>query len=94
MNLNDKMKDLKRLSKKYDFEYVLLYLPSRWGNGLQKHIFVWIPYSICNEVLPLLISDTEEHSFSGSLSHNEVCLDLSNDFSSFQLQLEKLADKQ
>lgn len=75
MNLNDDQKELIRLSEKYNLKYATFYVNSKLRKGSQKHIFVWIPYTVCDKILPLLIADGQPFD-NGYLFHDCVVLDL------------------
>lgn len=78
MSLNDGQKELIRLSEKYNLKYATFYVNSKLRKGSQKHIFVWIPYTVCDKILPLLIADDESQHFNGDLFHDCVVIDLND----------------
>lgn len=89
--LNDTEKELKRLSDQYELIYEIRYVPSILADGMDQHIGMWIPYTVCDEILSLLVeaSGTEEKDDCNAyLGTNDVCIDLNEMFDNNALDIQ------
>lgn len=91
MNLNDEQKELKILSDLYDLTYETRNIPSILSDSTEEHIWMWVPYNVCDEILPLLTKASGiewDDNCKAILGTDSLCIDLNEMFAAADLDYE------
>ena len=91
MNLNDEQNELKILSDLYDLTYETRNIPSILSDSTEEHIWMWVPYNVCEEILPLLTKASGiewDDNCKAILGTDSLCIDLNEMFAAADLDYE------